>query len=349
MGEEDTRPRIWPGRPWRRSIGHRWRDRNELAGVCARRSKIERTNHTSQPANSGFGAGPGEVRGFAVTPQSVPAECLADNNSWLTGVIINASQQGGASNMPIERVEILDSSFNGPPGSTVIASGPGGTIAGVPPFPAFVEDRLPIDVTSWDWDLDDNGQHDNWLALVAILDGDATPGQFLPFSTNGGPVPCHTGLDGSPIDEPCTNGDPNFRSMGIGVEIAAGIAQITGLGAAPPLQVRTNNPDVDPASDLDFIWDEGVGSGTPVLDIDLMKIFDEPGALICSFPNVPPRSSRSCHLTPAQIEQFHFGELELELVDNSNVVRSEIFPANLFIFADGFESGDTSSWSTTVP
>ena len=181
----------------------------------------------SQMANSAFGAGPGEIRGFAVTPQSVPAECLVDNNSFLTGVIINASQQGGASTMPIERVDILASSFTGPPSSAEIASGRPGIIEDVPPFPSFVLSRLPTNVAGWDWDLDDNGSLDNWVAPTAYLDGDATPGQFIPFSTNGGMVPCHTGLDGAPIDEPCSDGDPNFRSMGIGIETAAGFAPST--------------------------------------------------------------------------------------------------------------------------
>lgn len=303
----------------------------------------------SQTANSGFGAGPGEIRGFAVTPQSVPAECLVDNNSVFTGVVVNATQQGGASTMPIERIDILDSGFNGPPGSIVISSGPGGTVQNVPTFPAFVESRLPTNPVGWDWDLDDDGSIDNWVAPTVYLDGDATPGQFLPFSTNGGVVPCNTGLDGSPINEPCSDGDPNFRSMGIGVETAAGFSPINGLGTAPPLFLRTTNPDAAPDNEIDFLWDFGDGLGTLPSAIETIRLFDDGDTMICERQNVAPGQVRSCLLTPAQIQQFLEGKLEVEFDENDNIVRFEIVPANQFIFADGFESGDTSSWSNTVP
>ena len=209
--------------------------------------------------------------------------------------------------------------------------------------------RLPTDVAVWDWDLDDNGSLDNYVGPTVYADGDSTGGQFFPFSTIGGVVPCHTGLDGSPINEPCSNGDPNFRSMGIGLEAAAGFAEITGLGTAPPLQFRTNNPDMDPADDLDFLWDAGVGTGPMIIDIDLMRIFDAAGGEICQRQNVAPGQSQSCLLTPAEIQQFLDGKLEVQFDENGNTARFDIVPADMFIFADGFESGDTSSWSNTVP
>jgi len=301
----------------------------------------------SQTANSGFGAGPGEVRGFAVTPQNVPDECLVEGVSYLNGVIVNVTQQGGSSTMPIDHVEILESSFNGPPTFTRLTYGPGGNIDNVPSFPAFVEERIPTAPATWTWDLDDDGTLDSFAAPTVFAEGDATPGQFFAYSTNGGPVPCHTGLEGAPINEPCTDGNPNFRSMGVGVAVAAGFATIEGIPPAP-LFFRTNNPDADIGSVFDHEWGHEMDASAPDA-IDVIRIFDEFGGVICSSPNVPPQSTRSCVLTPAQIQQFLDGKLEVEFDEDDNLVRFEIVPANMFIFADGFESGDTSAWSNTVP
>lgn len=301
----------------------------------------------NESPDSAFGAGAGEVRGFAVTSQNVPDECLVSGVSYLNGVIINATQQGGSSTMPIEFVEIQESSLNGPPGPDVLTSGPGGNLTNVPPFPAFVTGRMSTRPTTWAWDLDDDGTLDSYAAGTAFLDGNNTPGQFFPISTNGPVVPCHTGLQGMRIDEPCVNGNPDFRSIGLGVETAAGLAVGVVLGV--PLELRTNNPEAAGDFFLDIIWDQSSFAGAPPAAIDALRVFDGTGGQICEFPNVPPGSPRSCLLTPTQIQQFLEGELDVEFDEDDQITRAGIIPANDFIFADGFESGDTTSWSNTVP
>jgi len=290
--------------------------------------------------DSGFGAGPGEIRAFATTLQVIPQECMSGGVSWVNGVIVNATRTGVSPTMPIELVEIRVNPVNDPPSLNVVSTGPGRNIPNVAVFPTSTRQIFPVEPKTFVFDADDNGTVDEYVAGVVYIDGDSTPDQFVSTSRTGPIVPCFTGLEGQPIDEPCSNGDPLLHGMGLGMQTAAGFARIEDIGGTS-VSVRTNNPQIDPLRNLDILIDAA---------LDELSIMDGPGGpTICTFLNVPAGALSVCPLTAAQAERWRNAQAFIEWISTSAYGEERIIPADHFISADGFESGDTSRWSSTVP
>lgn len=297
-----------------------------------------------QTPDSGFGAGPGEIRGFATVPQNIPPECISNGVSWVNGVIVNATRTAGSTTMPINNVEVRVVPVNDPPSVDVWATGPGGDVPNVPVFPAYVRQPFPVEIGIYAWDPDGNLVVDDHLAGVVYANGDQTAGQFIPYSQTGNAVDCYTGELGQPIDEPCSNGDPLMRGMGIGLEIAAGHASFEDIGGTSVF-VRTNNPLEDGSRELDV----HVRESETLFPIKIEVVDAVDGPTICTFPDVPPEGVRVCPLTETQAQHWEDGGLSIKLTILNDSDEEPIVPADHYIFADGFEKGDTSTWPVVLP
>ena len=63
----------------------------------------------------------------------------------------------------------------------------------------------------------------------------------------------------------------------------------------------------------------------------------------------PRGATGSVQLTQSQVEEWQKGELYVRFKHKADLDMENIAPADPELFTDGFESGDTSAWSNTVP
>jgi len=118
---------------------------------------------------------------------------------------------------------------------------------------------------------------------------------------------------------------------------AAGLAA-PAIYATDPFTLATDLGDLDGDGDLDWILASFTGDWSLYLnDGDGSFTFDR---------EFPSSAAASCSL---MVDMDNDGDLDLALIDEIEDEVIVLHNAGFVVFADGFESGDTSAWSTAVP
>ena len=73
--------------------------------------------------------------------------------------------------------------------------------------------------------------------------------------------------------------------------------------------------------------------------------------ILCTFLATTLAFDSTCPLTLEQVRAWEEGRMFGDLLDSQSNVEetADLVPAFSLIFSDGFESGDTSRWSSEVP
>jgi hypothetical protein len=193
-----------------------------------------------------------------------------------------------------------------------------------------------------------NASHENILwgdyFFVSVdMNGDTTANQFLATDEVGTiNIDCFTGLDGLTPTDPCTNGSPNLSATGQGATGYTFWARYTSgeaIGGREPLATSWAGRYLTPG-----------GSNGPQVQggpIDLRIRAGEGGTVICQFFDIPADFDFECTMNSGQLALLAAGRIAVELTGGGPVRSVRMIPADLFVFADGFESGDTREWSVT--
>jgi hypothetical protein len=100
--------------------------------------------------------------------------------------------------------------------------------------------------------------------------------------------------------EPCTNGNPAIRAIGLGLQIAPTLADFRDVG--PGIRILTDIPDGSGTMNVDYT---GPLPGSTVLDS--VQVVEPSNPIpICSSPGLLPFS---CQLSPAQRAMMERSEL----------------------------------------
>jgi len=296
-----------------------------------------------QTVNNGMGAEPGVVREFAVGI-AVPPECLRGGRTWVPRIFLGMTRTPGSSPDVDVRVSIrAPQSPGGPPGDFRTELTPY-TLEGVPLFPA--KGTFELDVGPGANQNLNNILWGDYFFPSVDMNGDETALVFL-VADEVGPMDmdCFTGVDGDTPTDVCTNGNPNLNEAGVGASANPYYARLPSTGES----VSGREP-------LATTWGARyINPGTTGGSIDLTVWRDSPGGAqeggqqtICQFSDIPVDFEFQCVMTASELASLSAGEVFVELTGGGPVRNTRVLPADLFIFADGFESGDTSVWSNTV-
>ncbi len=320
-----------------------------LAGTAPATAQVELGDPCDivpwQTVDNGIGAEPGVVREFAVR-MSVPAACLRGGRTWVTRVRIGVTRLGsGAPDMPV-RIALRPpaSPADGPPMPGGPRSQPASfTLVNVPIFPG--QGIFDLDPIPSNGNLND-ALHGADFFVSTDFDGDDTAGQFL-VADQIGPqdMACWTGVNGAVPADPCTNGNPNLSSAAFG----AGVYTFYGRFNLTQETIQGREP-LGTAWSGRYLGSPGTGG---ISDLRLTRSTIEEMSLggdetICEFFSIPEDFSFECEMTPDQLNALGEGRVRAELSGGGPTRTTRIIPADLFIFADGFESGDTSVWNVTI-
>lgn len=305
---------------------------------------------------NGLGAAPGFVIEYC-SEIAIPPVCLDGGQYFINAVQVEATESTGASTMPITaQVRRAIISPLGPPPPDQIVAGPvDDVVQNVPNFPNSQTWVTPV--------LNASGRFAVGFDAIQLtsacvqLDGDLTGGQFL-GSDETPATPLNMCWKGDPPGNPtenCILGSPDLRSLRVGLQVsphggtADGGQEVPPSGSPAAGYVRTgpNSP-----GGTDF-WIEVVHD---IANPTAAHIHNAPPGF-----NGPIIFDLGDPTSPIFIPSFDMGPFITELFAGDlyvNIhtaafpggeVRGQIFPASAEIFADGFESGDTSSWSSSVP
>jgi len=296
-----------------------------------------------QTVDGGMGAEAGVVREFA-SRISMPPGCLRGGRVWVPRIHLGLTRTAaGASDMDV-RVSIRPPQ---PPG--LGPGGPGGsrtdpaahTLPNVPVFPMGTTYEVATGPNS-NQNINDIIWTDDFFISVD-MDGDKTANQFL-VADQMGPVDqnCFTAIDGATPADPCTTGNPNLSAA------ALGATGYTFYGRYPH-----SGAEVDGREPLATIWGArylGAFPGTTHLEVwrDATIPIRGGQTTICQFFDIPADFEFQCTMTAAELALLAAGKINVEIDEDGDVHSTRMIPADLFIFADGFESGDTTVWSATV-
>jgi len=299
-----------------------------------------------QTVDDGMGAEPGAVREFA-SAVDLPADCLRGGLAWIPVIEFNMTRSGTAETSVDMSVFIrgqetmADAALPGDP----LTQPHMVTCESVPGFPSSQSCPFFSGPNS-NQDINNLIAGDSFFVDVELV-GDETAGFFVSVDEQGavGEVPCFTTTTGGAPDDPCPNGNPLHSASGIGAigytfygRYANGDQS---AGNREPLATTFGARYMSGGS---FNQDlPAVGGST---DIALRE--GPSGAVICQFLNIPDDFEYSCPLTTGQIDMLEAGELFVERSGSAPTESVRMVPADQHIFADGFESGDTSVWSNTV-
>jgi len=176
-------------------------------------------------------------------------------------------------------------------------------------------------------------------------------------------TPCFTRA-GAAAWEPCTNGDPNLRAIGIGGHVApiagygssdqvvfphqtAAWAILKSYYTGPPL------PSNAPSGTNTFRFQITHTVPNPIVAHIHRGYPGENGPVVLTFPSAQsPIDLDGYVLTNSEIQDLAANRLYFDIHNAAHpegAVRGPILPAQPGIFVDGFESGDTSAWSSSIP
>lgn len=304
-----------------------------------------------QTVDNGMGAEPGGEREYA-SAIDFPAECTRGGLVWVPIIEFNMTRSGTG------ETDVDISVFTRRQQGMEAAALPGDFLT----HPRMVTcEDVPVFSASQTFPFfagpNSNQNINNLLAgdsmfVDARMVGDDTGGFFISVDDNGAPgeIPCWTTLVNGPPDEPCTNGIPDHSASGMGA-------------VGGPFYGRLQNGDQAVGNRVGlgsvyatrYVTGGGFGGGLfdqspPVAggSTDIALREGPAGAVICQFQNIPDDFEFDCQLTSGQIDLLEAGGVYLERSGNGPAEAVRMLPANLHIFADGFESGDTSVWSNTV-
>ncbi|MCZ6726155.1 MAG: hypothetical protein O7A98_02230 [Acidobacteria bacterium] len=296
-----------------------------------------------QTVDNGLGAETGVVREFA-SRISMPPGCLRGGRVWVPRIHLGLTRTAaGASDMDV-RVSIRPPQ---PPG--LGPGGPGGsrtdpathTLPNVPVFPMGTTYEVATGPNS-NQNINDLVFGDTFFVSLD-MDGDETMNQFM-VADETGPVDqnCFTGIDGATPADPCTTGNPNLSAA------ALGATGYTFYGRFPHSGAET-----DGREPLAGSWAArylGAFPGTTNLRVwrDSSELHFAGGQTICQFFDIPADFEFQCPMSATELDLLAAGRIFVELTEDGNVNSVRMIPADLFLFADGFESGDTTVWSATV-
>ncbi|MBZ0112857.1 MAG: hypothetical protein K8J08_10380 [Thermoanaerobaculia bacterium] len=305
-------------------------------------------NSVSTSIDNGFGAELPTGREFSSVVQLFPPECLSEGVTNVNGVITDLTRTVTGSTAMAVVPQVRSSSMSGPP-VDILVSGPQAVVQGVPVFPNFVRAPIPVPPTAIVLDLDHNGIVDVFVGSGLVLDSFGTQDQFVGYTRSGPAVPCFTTLVGDPLVEPCSNGDPLFRSLGQGLQMSAGKARVGEDSTYCPLDVRTNNPGVSIGAAFEMKLQLAAGSScVPPAEIDVVDIVNSSGALTMRFEDHLPGTVMEFMVTPDELADWQNGQMWVVVTDGLFTDRDRIVPAQAIFYGD-FESGSTSAWSLTDP
>ena len=295
-----------------------------------------------QTVDDGMGAEPGVVREF-VNGISIPPECLRGGRVWVPRIRIGVTRTaGGAPDMEV-RVSIRAPQPPGlgpnPPPGNFRTPPTTHTLTNVPFFPAVGDNLVHIE--------GDNNQNLNnilwgdYFYPSVDMNGNNTQNQFV-VADEMGPIDqnCYTGVNGETPLDLCTNGNADLSDPWVGVDTATFYGRYSGQFPAA----------VDGREPLGTVWGAryigafGATSFAVWHDASVPLGAPEGEELICEFFDIPADFEFQCTMTVPQLAALAAGGIFVELTQGASVRRTSMIPADIFIFADGFESGDTSVW-----
>lgn len=287
--------------------------------------------------DNGMGAEANHVREFGSRMQ-VPPGCLSGDRAFVPFALVDLTRVASGSPSltfdtflrPADKGTGLPSFPPSPPSMV--------TVDGIPLFPSSTVFEVPL--VSPDRPNPTNILMGDYFFVDVAIDG-VNQGVFVTADETGPPgeTPCFTGIDGALPTDPCTNGNPNLNAAGLGVNTYTFYGRYT-TGA----QVMGREP-------LGTTWGARylapAGGGGRITDLGFREGPD--GPVVCEFFNIPDDFDFVCPMTPAQITRLEGGGIFAELNDGGAPQSTRVHSASALIFTDGFESGDTSSWSSSRP
>ncbi|MCP4898537.1 MAG: hypothetical protein GY906_16305 [bacterium] len=287
--------------------------------------------------DNGMGAEPGVIREFA-SGISIPPECMQGGRTWIPRVGVNLTRTAaGSSTIELDVFVRAATSVGGPPHA--FHTDPNSVNAtGIPVFPssqyyeynASANNNQNINNVLWG----------DYQYIDARLNGDTTNLVFVSADQSGTPgeTPCFTGINGEVPLDPCTNGNPNLNAAGLGAQGYTFYGRCTSGS-----QIMGREP-------LGMSWGARYINGSQAgATIDLYIKDGRDGPTICQYMSIPDDYEFACAMTSGEVASLDAGGVFAEEVVNGVPASTPVIPADSFIFADGFESGDVSVWSSTVP
>jgi len=306
---------------------------------------------------NGVGAAVGFVLEYC-TEVTVPDVCLDRGAYFINAVEFQATQTGGDTTMPFTaQVRRTPTGLQGPtPPGEIVAGPTQDTAEGVPGFPSSQSWVTTV--------LDSVGSFSVGFAAVElnsaciVVDGNATVDQFIAADqTPATPiVPCWTGQVPGMPDEDCRKaGFPNLNALAAGLQVSPHAALGDGSQQVPPngtTAVAVVRGGPEKAGGTDF-WFEVVHD---VANPTAAHIHNAPpgsnGGIVVNFGDpTSPIQATGVDMS-GLLNELLAGDLYVNVHSAAfpaGEVRGQIEPAGAQIFADGFESGDTTAWSNSVP
>lgn len=292
---------------------------------------------------NGVGAEAGVVREFT-QDLDVPGACQSQGgNAWILGHHLTVTRlNAGSSTMTAEvAVRQLDPSNGSLPSRLLIERGPA-EVSSVPVYPIAGEGFFSFGGVPRAGPADAIGP-------TVFLDGDLSPNQFVTVDqSTGTPLrTCWTQGGGSGW-ELCTNGNPNIRGIGLGLQVSPTIADFRNLD--PGFRILTDIPNGAGNINVDFS-----GNSPAINLVNAVQVVDPVNPIpLCTSPGQFPFQ---CYLTPEERDKLNRSELVI-LIEPKIIpplrreviyVEAPLISADHYIFSNGFESGDDSFWSTANP
>lgn len=305
-------------------------------------------NSLNGSIDNGFGAELPAGRELSSIPLPYPAECLSEGVTTVNGVIADLTRTGsGSTAMPVVP-QIRLSSMTGPP-TDILVTGPEVVVQGIPIFPNFARAPIPTPPVEIALDRDRDGTVDLFIGSGLILTSTSNQNQFVGYTRSGPPVPCFTTIVGQPLKEPCSNGDPLFKSLGQGLQISAAKARVGDDSTYCPFDIRTNNPGVSIGATFEMKLQLAAGSScVSPTHLDVVDILSDKTGLLRRFEDVEPGTVLGFAATPDEVETWRNGRMWVVVTEGLFTDLDRVVPAH-GIFLDGFESGSTVDWSQSVP
>lgn len=305
---------------------------------------------------NGLGAAPGFVIEYC-SEMAVPEVCLDRGTYWINAVQVEATQTSGVTTMPFTAQvrRAIVTAFGPTPPEEVVAGPTADVVEGVPMFPASQTWVTPT--------LNSVGRFSvgydavQLTSACGILDGNATAGQF--FATDESPatpsILCWKGDPPANPNEDCRDGAPNLRSLKVGLKVAPHGGPASGDQEVPPVATSATGtarlgPNQPGGKDYWIEVLHDVANPTAAHIHNAPAGVNGPIVLDLGDPT-SPIFLPNVDLT-GLVDELFARQLYVNVHSAANPggeIRAQLEPAGNSIFADGFESGDISAWTSSVP